>query len=199
MLNSLSFLALSLSLLTTAAQADILRTYSFQTGVPDNIISNSAVGPNQNPQKGLAGTFTENITAGKFESWYIFTTGGGSLPFSDQPINGFTLNILNNNLNNGLWQSSSGFGVTEVLQLAPMGQGGWGVGNTNGAFLTSQFSDGTYTQYTFNFFSTFVEEIDTTLAPPTAAVPEPETLAMVLLGLAAMGVVARRRKAKRTA
>ena len=198
MLNSLSILALSFSLLTTAAQADILRTYSFQTGVADNIISNSAIGPNQNPQKGLAGTFTENITAGKFESWYIFSTGGASYPFSDQLINGITLSVLRNDLNVGLQQTSSAFGVTEFLQLAPMGQGGWRQGTNDGAFLTSLFSDRTYTQYTFQFFSTFVSQIDTSPAPPTAAGPEPETFAMMLLGLAAMGV-ARRRKAKLTA
>lgn len=176
MLRSLAALVLPLAFISTTAHADVLKTYSFQALYPY-----STTGSNPNLYQGLVGTFTEDLTTNKFVSWNVYTDGGPMWQFSNHAIGGETLTVINNNLDNGLWQTLHGYGRDLTLELSPMGESGWGAGYNDGAFIETAWN-----QYEYRFSSRLVSE---------TSVPEPYTPALISLGCFAMFMVCRRKSA----
>lgn len=176
MIKRLATLALPLAILCASAHADVLETYTFRTNTPY-----STTGPNANHYQGLVGTFTEDITTGSFASWYVWTDGGSTWQFSNTPIGGETLTVLQNNLDSGLWQRVSGYGQSLLLELSPMGGSGWATGDNDGAFIETGKN-----QYEYQFASTLVSAV---------SVPEPGMPALMAMSGFSMFLV-RRRKGK---
>jgi hypothetical protein len=150
----------------------------------------------------LIGSFVYDADANQFSNWQI-TTSGGNIPgfsynpFTAQPISqsahGFVLQTptfaQNSSLNVGQWTLSIQF-VDNLTN-----DGGQTFTNADGILGLSNLDSLAY--------ETFADAIDTSAAEVSrfrlagsvvAAVPEPETYAMMLAGLGLLGFTARRRK-----
>lgn len=149
----------------------------------------------------ITGTFSQGITIGSVSLSLLFDgpeyrdvqeNAVISVVYADQTTASFNL-IANGGATSANW---SGFGtLTNLSPATNVDAGAWMLSN-------NPFGDKRVTSITFGAdygkpapgCKNCNNQSDYTLVSITAAVPEPETYAMMLAGLAAIGAVARRKK-----
>lgn len=116
--------------------------------------------------------------------------------------------------NAGAWWHSPALGVTELARGANLGTTGWAA-NTEYAFdllfsstniqvfvdgvqeinINGTFANGAFGFYNYSQARVLYAGITEDVLPPTGAIPEPATWAMLIAGFGLVGVAARRRRA----
>ena len=172
----------ALALGSTAANAALtVGTNGATNGTPTSIVTNAS----------LLEFDTTNASAGSYSSFFqfnndIYTAGVFSATASTVPIAGTTVSLLQ--------LFTGGSVVGGVYSGGTLVPGGSASGSSNSLTLSANLTPGT--NYTFVYSGNLVNSgnISGNAALGMAAVPEPATWGLMLLGFGGMGMMLRRRR-----
>ena len=172
----------ALALGSTAANAALtVGTNGATNGTPTSIVTNAS----------LLEFDTTNASAGSYSSFFqfnsdIYNQGVFSATASTVPITGTTVSLLQ--------LFTGGSVVAGVYSGGTLVPGGSASGSSNSLTLSANLTPGT--NYTFVYSGNLVNSgnISGNAALGMAAVPEPATWGLMLLGFGGMGMMLRRRR-----